>query len=497
MRKTLVTFAAIMLAILLAALDQTVVATALPRIVSDLEGFQHLSWVVNAYLVASTVTIPLYGKLSDLYGRRRLFVVSISLFVVGSLLCGLARSMNELIAFRALQGLGAGGLIPLAQASIGDLFSPRERGRYQGYVTSMWGIAAVAGPLVGGTLTDAVSWRWIFLVNLPLGVLALAVVVRTMHVPVRRREHRLDFAGAGVLGAAITSLLLAAVWGGTTYPWGSPEVVGASLAGLLGLVAFVAIERRAPEPILPLGLFRNRVFSVSIAAHLAIGAVVFAVSIYVPVYLQGVLGDSATVSGLVLIGFSAGWVPMATLVGRWVTRTGRYRAFPIAGSLFVLAGVIPLARLGPDSAHWVIVALLIVAGAGMGMSVSNYVVAAQNAVPAAQLGTATAALQLFRSMGSTLAVAVLGALLTSRLVSELGASAGRVDVDRLLQGDRVAGTQEALASALHPVFLVAAAIAAVGLVLALCLEERPLRTQQPAADDDRLVAAASPPARRS
>jgi MFS family permease len=310
--------------------------------------------------------------------------------------------------------------------------------------------------------------------------LALAVVVRTMHVPVRRREHRLDFAGAGVLGVAITCLLLAAVWGGTTYPWGSAEVLGTALAGVLGLLVFVAIERRAPEPILPLGLFRNRVFSVSIAAHVVIGAIVFAVSIYVPVYLQGVLGDSATVSGLVLIVFTAGWTPTATVVGRWVTRTGRYRVFPIAGSLCVLAGVTPLAGLTPDSGHVLIVALLIVLGAGMGMSVSNYVVAAQNAVPVAQLGTATAALQLFRAMGSTLAVGALGTLLTSRLVSELGDSA---DVDRLLRDGGAAGTEAALATALHPVFLVTAAIAVGGLVLALCLEERPLSTR-PAAGEE-------------
>jgi EmrB/QacA subfamily drug resistance transporter len=501
-RGNLVTFSAIMLATLLAALDQTIVATALPEIVTDLEGFSHLSWVVTAYLVASTVTIPLYGKLSDIYGRRALFVVSISIFIVGSLLCGLAASMGELIAFRALQGVGAGGLIPLAQATVADLFSPRERGKYQGYITSMWGLAAVAGPLVGGTLTDVVSWRWIFLVNLPLGLIALAVVIKTMRVPQQRREHTIDYLGAAVLGVCVTCLLLACVWGGTTYPWGSVPVIGTAAAGLAGVALFILVERRAVEPILPLALFRDRVFSVSVSANLVIGAVVFAVSIYMPVYLQGVLGDSATGSGLVLMGFSLGWVVFATINGRLIAHTGRYKLFPIIGSCLATAGIVLLTRLEPSTPNGVVALMLMVSGMGMGLSVQAYIVGTQNAVPVAQLGTATAALQLFRSIGSALAVAGLGTLLANRVGSELhdrlGGAAPRVDVDRLLQGGDVAAdlsarTHEALAAALHSVWLVTAAIAAVAIVLALIQEERPLRSHQPGSDREDAEEPAAPP----
>src|SRR3954451_17365939 len=250
--SALVTFGAIMLATLLAALDQTIVATALPKIVSDLNGFEHLSWVVTAYLLASTVTVPLYGKLSDLYGRRALFLFAISIFLAGSALCGAAQSMGQLIAFRALQGIGAGGLIPLSQAAIADLFPPRERGRYQGYISGMWAIAAVAGPLLGGTLADHASWRWIFYINLPLGALALVVVLRTMKAQSQIREHRIDYVGAALLSGAITAILLATVWGGTSYRWGSWEVIGTAIAGVVLAVAFGFVERRAPEPLLPL-----------------------------------------------------------------------------------------------------------------------------------------------------------------------------------------------------------------------------------------------------
>src|SRR3954451_3638733 len=327
-REVLFAFSAMMLATLLAALDQTIVATALPQIVSDLHGFADLSWVVTAYLLATTVTVPLYGKLSDLYGRRRLFVVSISIFLVGSALCGTAQSMGELIAFRALQGVGAGGLLPLSQAAIADLFSPRERGKYQGYIGSMWAAAAVAGPLLGGTLTDAASWRWIFFINIPLAAFALFVVMRTMPAGGRTREHSIDWGGAALLSVGVSCILLACAWGGTTYAWDSPQVLVAALVGVVGVLAFVARERAAPEPLLPLELFRIRTFAVSSSAALGIGAVLFGITIYVPVFMQGVLQASATSSGVVLIPLTLGWVVAAFISGQLISPTGRYTIYP-------------------------------------------------------------------------------------------------------------------------------------------------------------------------
>ena len=453
-RQILVAFGAIMLATLLSALDQTIVATALPTIADDLGGFNQLSWVVTAYLLSTTVTVPLYGKLSDLYGRRRLFVVSISIFLAGSALCGLAQSMGQLIAFRALQGIGAGGLIPLSQAAIADLFSPRERGRYQGYVGAMWATAAVAGPLLGGTLTDAASWRWIFLINLPLGALALVVVLRTMRMPHQVREHSIDYAGALALSVGVTAVLLACAWGGTSYAWDSAQVIGAGVIGAVALAAFGVIERRVPEPLLPLGLFRLRTFSVSSAAALLIGGVLFGITIYVPVYVQNVLGASATSSGVVLIPLSFGWVMASIASGQIIARTGRYRAFPIVGSLLVLAGCVLLALLGADSSRIVVTLDLTVVGLGMGTMFQTFVIATQNRVDFCDLGVATAAIQFFRSMGGSLAVAGLGALLTAQLAG-------------------------GLAGATHAVFVAIVPLAALIVVLAFLLPEHPLRTTAP------------------
>ncbi|HEX6023503.1 MAG TPA: MDR family MFS transporter [Solirubrobacter sp.] len=436
-REVLVAFGAIMLATLLAALDQTIVATALPKIADDLNGFRNLSWVVTAYLLTTTVTVPLYGKLSDLYGRRRLFVVSISIFLLGSALCGAAQSMGELIAFRALQGIGAGGLIPLSQAAIADLFTPRERGRYQGYIGAMWATAAIAGPLLGGTLTDTASWRWIFFINLPLGAFALLVVVRTMRVPSEVREHSIDYWGAVLLIAGVTAILLTSSW----------PVTAAGVAALLG---FVALERRVPEPLLPLGLFRIRTFTVSTLAALLIGGVLFGITIYVPVFVQRVLGASATGSGVVLIPLSLGWVVASFASGQLISRTGRYRAFPILGATLVLAGCILLALLDGDSSRTAVTLDLTVIGLGMGTMFQVFVIATQNRVRMSDIGVATAAIQFFRSMGGSLAVAGLGALLTARLAS--GVESGT-----------------------HAVFVAIVPLAALVLVLAVLLPEHELR----------------------
>jgi EmrB/QacA subfamily drug resistance transporter len=492
-RDVLVAFSAMMLATLLAALDQTIVATALPRIASDLHGFADLSWVVTAYLVSSTVTVPLYGKLSDIYGRRRLFVVSISIFVGGSLLCAVAQSIGQLVAFRALQGIGAGGLLPLSQAAIADLFSPRERGRYQGFIGAMWATAAVAGPLLGGTLTDHASWRWIFLLNLPLGALALAVVVRTLPATFRARRHEIDYAGAVTLTVAVTTLLLAASWGGVSYAWDSIQVLGALLVAAVALAAFLWLERRAREPLLPLALFRQPIFAVTSSAALIVGALLFGVTIYVPVFVQGVLGQSATHSGVVLIPLSLAWVASSFVCGQLVARTGRYRIFPIVGTTLALLGVLMLASIDTGTSGTTVAGALVVMGLGMGVTWPVYVVATQNAVDPADLGVATATLVFFRTMGGSLAVAALGVLLTSRLTAELparlgAAEAARVDTNDVIQGagpqaDSVtAGVQAALGASLHLVFVILIPLAAVGIALALGLKERPLRRSRPRAE---------------
>jgi len=400
--------------------------------------------------------------------------------------------MGQLIAFRALQGVGAGGLIPLSQAAIADLFPPRERGRYQAYISGMWAIAAVAGPLLGGTLADHASWRWIFYINIPLGLVALVVVMRTMPSRSHIREHRIDYLGAALLSGAITAILLATVWGGTTYAWSSWQVIGTAATGIVLAVAFVFVERRVAEPLLPLELFKNRIVAVSCGAGLVIGALLFAVTIYAPVFMQDVLGSSATNSGALLIPLSAGWVVSSVIVGQLVARTGRYRIWPILGSTLVLLGMILMTTIDPGTSLATVSANLVLVGIGMGVMFQIYVIAAQNAVPVTQIGVVTGQLNFYRSMGGSFAVAGLGALLTSRLgtelVDQLGRAGSRIDPNQVVQSGsaqlppRLAdGVQTALSNSLHSVFLVCVPIAVIGLALAFALEERPLRKQM--ADD--------------
>jgi EmrB/QacA subfamily drug resistance transporter len=471
-RQIFVVFGGVMLGLFLAALDQTIVATALPKIVRDLHGGQHLSWVVTAYLLTSTVTVPLYGKLSDLYGRRRLFIFAISVFLVGSALSGLAQNMTQLILFRGLQGLGAGGILPLALIVIGDLFSPRERGRYQGFTGGMFAMASVVGPLVGGYLTDSVSWRWIFYVNIPIGAVALFVITTTMHLPFQRREHRIDYLGSVVLSGAVVCLLLVATWGGSTYAWGSPQVVGLGVAGLVLLGVFAAVERRASEPVLPLALFRSSIFTVSNLASLVIGAAMFGTIVFIPKFVQEVIGASATNSGVVLIPLMLAVVFAVVTSGQIVTRTGRYKVFPVLGSAVTLVGFWMLSRLTVDATSLQAALAMIVIGLGIGQMMQTYTLAVQNDARREEMGVATATVQFSRSIGGTFGVAAFGTILLNRLSTEAAA--------------HPANGRLALANSLHTVFLAALPLAAAALVLAFLLKEKPLRTvsfvQAPAAE---------------
>jgi EmrB/QacA subfamily drug resistance transporter len=467
-RQVILTFAGLLLAMLLASLDQTIVSTALPTIVGDLGGLDQLSWVVTAYLLAATVSMPIWGRISDLYGRKRLFQAAIVVFLAGSAASGAAQSLGELIAFRAFQGLGAGGLMTLAMAIVGESSSPRERGRYQGYIQMVFVLASVAGPLLGGLFADHLSWRWVFYVNLPIGAVALAVISATLsHQPTERRP-RIDYLGAALLAAAISSLLLVTTWGGQQYAWDSPEIVGLAIGAVALLGGFLVQERRAVEPILPLRLFRDPVFGIVSAVVALTTCAFFAAVVFVPLFLQAVTGASATESGLLLLPMLLAGTLSTALAGRLMSKTGRYKAFPVAGLSLMTIGLLLLSRLDASSSQATVAAFTAVFGLGFGMVSQILMVAIQNSVDRRDLGIATASANLFRALGGSVGVAVFGAVLAGRLGAD-GAAATS------LPPSVSQGLAESIAHALQGVFLVAAPIAALGLVVVLFLEEVPLR----------------------
>ncbi|MFL5578420.1 MAG: MFS transporter [Gemmatimonadaceae bacterium] len=485
--RRLVVFGGLLLVMLLSALDSTIVSTALPTIVGELGGLERLSWVVTAYLLAQTVVTPIYGKLGDLYGRKRILQIGVVVFLVGSALCGLSRNMLQLILFRAIQGVGGGGLMVSTMAAVGDVIPPRDRGRYQGIFGAVFGLASVAGPLLGGFFTTHLSWRWIFYINLPLGALALAVLAATLPSSSRRVRHAVDYPGAALLAAALAALVVLTDLGGTTYPWTSPVILALGGTAAVALAAFVVVERRAPEPVLPPHLFRNRVFSVSSVVGLIVGFAMFGSVTYLPLYLQVVRGASPTASGLQLLPMMAGMLTTSIASGQIISRTGRYKLFPIVGTAVMTLGLLLLSRLGVDTSHLRASLAMLVLGLGLGMVMQVLVLAVQNGVDYADLGVATSGATLFRSIGGSVGTAVLGAIFASRLAERMarllpadaggGAPGRHLDAASLhaLPAPLRDAYLRAFTESLGGVFLVAAGIALLAFALSWLLPEHPLR----------------------
>jgi EmrB/QacA subfamily drug resistance transporter len=496
-RKNVI-FVGLMLGMLVAAVSQTIVSPAMPVIVSELGGIEHYSWIATSALLVSAVTVPVIGKLSDVYGRRGFYIAGLMVFMVGSVLAGAAQGFWWLVAARAVQGFGMGTIMPLSQTIIGDIISARERGKYMGYIGAVFGVASIAGPLVGGWITDNFSWRWLFYVNLPFGIAALAFILAYLHIPHVSRRHKLDYVGFIALPIALVAVLLATTWGGTTYPWDSWQIVSLYAVGALVLIGFLINEYYAEEPVLPLRLWKNSVFTLSNVSNMAIAMTMFGAIFFIPVYAQGVIGVNVTNSGAVLIPLTASMIVVSIVVGRLITRTGRYKGFMLAGLLVMMVGYFLLTRLGYGSTQTDLTLDMIVVGLGLGAVLQTYTLVVQNATSREDLGVATSTTQLSRSLGATLGTAIFGTIMTNGMKTEIpkhlppqalqgpqaaelsdGSGVGAVlDPNTLGQlPDAVAtGIREGLAAAMHPVFVAGLPIIATAFVATLFIKELPLRT---------------------
>ena len=476
---------ALMLVMFLAALDQTIVSTALPTIVSDLGGLRWLSWVVTAYLLASTVVVPLYGKFGDLYGRKRVLQIAIALFLLGSALCGLAQDMTQLILFRTLQGLGGGGLMVVAMAAIGDVIPPAERGRYQGLFGGVFGLATVVGPLIGGFLVEHLSWHWIFFINLPLGLLAVVVIGSVFRPHVAPVKHVVDYIGAFFLTITLGALVLITSLGGSLLPWASLDILCLALFAVIGLVGFVFEQRRAAEPIIPLHLFRHRTFVLAGLIGLIVGVSLFGSVTFLPLYMQVVKDASPTSAGLQMLPLMGGLLVVSATTGRLISRWGRYRVFPILGTLLQVVALGLLSRLELGTPMWQMNLYMGLLGAGLGMVMQVLILAVQNSVERRHMGVATSGATLFRSIGGSVGVSVFGALFSHALLDGLpsdfaAASGGAASLSptavHALAAPQQQAYLEAFSGAMHGVFLVAAVITSVAFALSWLLREVPLRT---------------------
>lgn len=470
-RKRQIVTAALVLGMFLAALEATAVGTAMPTVVGELGGVSRYSWVFSVYLLTSTTTVPLYGKLADLYGRLRIYLIAAFLFLLGSVLSGMARSMDQLILHRAVQGLGAGGVMPITVTLIGDIFSLEERGRMQGLFASVWGVSSLLGPALGGLITDLLSWRWVFFINVPFGIASSVLLLIFLDEARVQRKHRLDLIGTVTLTLAITLLILGLLEGSDNWGWGDLRTLGCFVAAAVALCIFFWQERRAPEPMLPLDLFRSRLVGVGSLGAMVVGMLLFAASAYVPMYAQGVLGGSAIDAGLTLAPVSIGWPIASTIAGRLLLRIG-YRPLVITGGVGALAGTGLLVTIGLDPSTLHLMAAMLVLGLGLGFMATPYLVAIQNAVPWNRRGVATSSQQFFRTIGGTLAIAILGAILNARLASSLGTSttpnaALDPEARALLTPGQLEELITALAGGLHLVYLAFVFVAVAGLVVSL------------------------------